>query len=147
MSEQGYLADFIAISQVKAQYCRFLDTKDWAAYTDLFTEDFELDTSPGGGPPPIRGREAAVGMIRSSVETARTAHQVHNLEIRVEGDVAHVIWAMQDRVIWGPDRADMNETGHTGFGQYHERYVRQDGRWRIANLQLRYLIYEPDRRA
>jgi hypothetical protein len=26
--------------------------------------------------------------------------------------------------------------GHTGFGHYHERYVRQDGRWRISKTKL-----------
>ena len=143
MSEHGYVEDFVAISQVKARYCRFLDTKDWAAYTELFTEDFVLDTSPAGGAPPVRGRDAAVKMIRASVETARTAHQVHNAEMQIEGDVAHVIWAMQDRVIWGAERTGLTERGHTGYGQYHERYERTNGTWRIASLQLRYLIYEP----
>jgi hypothetical protein len=59
---------------VKARYCRTLYTKDWAGYADVFTEDFELDTSAAGGPPPIHGREAAMRMIRSAVETAYTAH-------------------------------------------------------------------------
>jgi ketosteroid isomerase-like protein len=138
----SYSEDFIAISQVKSKYCRFLDTKDWAAYTDLFTEDFVLDTSTAGGAPPITGREAAVVYIRKSVETAKTAHHVHNPEIEIEGDTAKVVWAMQDRVIWGPDRSDIGEVGHTGYGQYHETYVRQGGRWRIARSQLRYLIYD-----
>jgi ketosteroid isomerase-like protein len=136
--------DFVAISQVKARYCRFMDTKDWAAYTDLFTENFTLDTSPAGGAPPIHGREAAVANIRSAIEHAKTAHHVHNPEMQIEGDTANVIWAMQDRVIWPEERAArLGEKGHTGFGQYHERYERKDGRWRIAALQLRYLIYEP----
>ena len=144
MTQQAYVQDFIAISQVKARYCRCLDTKDWAGYRELFTEDFELDTSPAGGAPAIRGREAAISSIRSAVEHARTAHQVHSPEMQIDGDVANVIWAMQDRVIWGPDRASsIQEGGHTGFGHYHERYVRQDGRWRIAALRLSYLIYEP----
>jgi ketosteroid isomerase-like protein len=143
VSEQSYEADFIAISQVKARYCRFLDTKDWAAYADLFTEDFELDLSEAGGYPPVRGREAAITRIRASVETAKTAHQVHTPEMEIDGDVAHVVWAMQDRVIWGEDRKDrMEEGGHTGYGQYRERYVRQGGRWRIARLKLSYLVYD-----
>lgn len=142
MSAETYAQDYIAISQVKARYCRFLDTKDWAAYEDLFTEDFELNVP--GGSPPIRGRAAAIKSIRSAVDHAQTAHQIHSPEIQIDGDVAHVIWAMQDRVIWGPGRlAAIEEGGHTGFGQYHERYVRENGRWRIAALELRYLIYEP----
>jgi hypothetical protein len=77
-------------------------------------------------------------IVRSAVETAATAHQVHSPEIVLDGDTAQVIWAMQDRVVWGPDRkfADGN-IGHTGYGHYHERYVRgADGRWRIAQTIL-----------
>jgi hypothetical protein len=125
------------ISEVKARYCRMLDTKDWAGYAEVFTENFILDTSAAGGPPPIHGREAAIRMIRSSVETARTAHHVHSPEITLRGDTADVIWAMQDRVVWGDDRRPkMGYASHTGFGHYHEHYVRQDGRWRIARQRL-----------
>ena len=38
---------------------------------------------------------------------------------------------MQDRVTWGPERPSL-----TGYGHYHERWVKQDGRWRIAALKL-----------
>lgn len=147
MSQPDYAEDFAAIVQVKSRYCRFLDTKDWAAYTALFTEDFILDTSTAGGAPPVEGRDAAITYIRSCVEHAKTAHHVHNPEITIEGDTAQVIWAMQDRVIWPEDRAALlGETGHTGFGQYHETYRRGQGGWRIARSRLLYLIYEPQAR-
>jgi ketosteroid isomerase-like protein len=140
---RSYVEDYIAISQVKARYCRCLDTKDWEGYLDVFTEDFVLDTRPAGGYGPIHGREKAVKMIRGSVEQAKTAHQVHQAEMTIEGDTAQVVWAMNDRVIWGPDRADqMPEAGHTGYGQYRERYRYENGRWRIAESQLTYLIYD-----
>jgi hypothetical protein len=38
-----------AIKQLKARYCRYLDTKDWAAWRALFTDDFVSDTSQAGG--------------------------------------------------------------------------------------------------
>jgi ketosteroid isomerase-like protein len=139
LDEQQYQRDYIAISQVKARYCRFLDTKDWAAYADLFTDDFELDTFPSGEPV-IRGRAEAMASIRSFIEHAQTAHHVHSPEMQIEGDVAQVTWAMQDRVVG----AALPERGHLGFGHYHERYVRQGGRWRIAALKLRYLFVERD---
>jgi SnoaL-like domain len=135
MTDIATLQAHIAIAAVKARYCRCLDTKDWAGYTDVFTEDLELDTTDAGGPL-VRGRAAAIAMIRASVETARTAHQVHSPEIKLDGDVADVIWAMQDRVVWGERRPAPNLLGHTGFGHYHERYVRQDGQWRIAKQRL-----------
>ena len=136
MTDIAKLEAYVAIGEVKARYCRMLDTKDWAGYADVFTEDFELDTSAAGGPGVIRGRDAAMRMIRSSVEQARTAHQVHSPEITLEGDTAHVIWAMQDRVVWGDRRPEPRSLGHTGYGHYHERYERRNGRWRIAAQRL-----------
>lgn len=123
-------ADWVAITETKARYCRFLDTKRWDAWASVFTEDLVLDTSEAGGPPPIHGRDEAIAMVRASIETASTAHQVHNPEIAIEGDSAQVIWAMQDRVVF--------DSGHglTGYGHYTETYVKQDGAWRIARSKL-----------
>ena len=136
MTDVSEIEAYIAISQVKARYCRTLDTKDWAGYADVFTEDLELDTRPAGGTL-TRGRDESIRMVRSAVETAVTSHQVHSPEIKLDGDTAHVIWAMQDRVVWGADRRpQMGNLGHTGYGHYHERYVRQGGRWRIAAQTL-----------
>jgi hypothetical protein len=139
MTETAKLEAYVAICDTKARYCRTLDTKDWTGYGDVFTEDVVMDTSPAGGPPPIHGRDAVVRYVRGAVETARTAHQVHSPEITLlDASTADVIWAMQDRVVWGPDRQFApGLTGHTGYGHYHERYVRQnDGRWRIKTQRL-----------
>jgi len=123
-------ADWVAITETKARYCRFLDTKQWDAWAGVFTEDLMLDTSQAGGPPPIIGRDEAIAMVRQSIETAKTAHQVHNPEITIYGDRAEVIWAMQDRVVF--------ESGHglSGYGHYTETYVKQDGQWRISRSKL-----------
>ncbi|HEY9544919.1 MAG TPA: nuclear transport factor 2 family protein [Solimonas sp.] len=138
MTETEQLAAHIAITQVKARYCRLLDTKDWAGYAKLFTEDFELDVSEGSSLPVIRGRDAAVQQIRASVGDARTAHQVHTPEVEFIGaDEARVIWAMQDRVLFGAEHAArIGLVGLTGYGHYHERYVRQNGEWKIAASRL-----------
>ncbi len=121
----------LALMEAKARYCRMLDSKDWAGYTDLLTEDFVLDVSHGTRIPLIKGREAAVKQVQSSILTATTAHQVHSPEIGLNGDEANVIWALQDRVIWGPERPSM-----TGYGHYHERWVRRNGAWKLASLRL-----------
>ncbi len=136
LTDLAKIEAYIAISEVKARYCRTLDTKDWAGYADVFTEDAELDTRPAGGSL-THGRDAVVSIVRSAVETATTAHQVHSPEITLNGDTADVIWVMQDRVEWGEDRRPiMGNSGHTGYGHYHEQYVRDDGRWRIAKQTL-----------
>jgi hypothetical protein len=139
MSQDQYLQDFHEISTIKAQYCRYLDTKNWDAYAGLFTEDLVMDNSLEGDPP-TRGRAKVIQEIRSFIEHAKTAHHVHSPEMDIRGDEADVIWAMQDRVIG----ANLPWRAHTGYGHYHERYVRQNGRWRIASLKLRYLIMERD---
>jgi SnoaL-like domain len=123
--------DWLALTEAKARYCRMLDTKDWAGYTALLTEDFTMDVSAGTQVPVIKGREAAVRQVQSSILTATTAHQVHSPEIRIQGDQAYVVWAMQDRVVWGPERPSI-----TGYGHYHERWVRHGGDWKLASLRL-----------
>lgn len=135
--------DWNAICQTKARYCRCLDTKDWAGYADCFTEDYVLDTTPAGGYR-VEGRDEAIRQVRASVEKARTAHHVHNPEITFDDDGADVIWAMQDRVDWDEQRVPiMGDLGHTGYGHYHERWVKcPDGKWRIRKLTLSYLHFD-----
>jgi hypothetical protein len=41
---------------------------------------------------------------------------------------------MQDRVVWDAPRRGLASI--TGYGHYHERYVRQHGEWKIASLKL-----------
>jgi ketosteroid isomerase-like protein len=137
MTRGANFADWLAIANVKAAYCRLLDAKDWAGWGDLFTEDFELDVSDSGGTV-MKGRDTIVASVRSSLDGAKTAHQVHFPEMTIDGDTAHVIWPMQDRVVWSQGRA------LTGYGHYHEDYVRQDGCWRIARQKLTRLVMEFD---
>lgn len=143
--EPDQITDYIAICETKAKYCRCLDAKDWDGFADVFAEDLVLDTTPSGGYL-VHGRDEAVRMVRESIGEAVTAHQVHSPEIRIDGDTAEVVWAMQDRVVWDADKAEqMGILGLTGYGHYHERYVRgTDGRWRIATQQLTRLHMDVD---
>jgi hypothetical protein len=128
--------DWFAICEAKARYCRALDAKDWAGFGGLMTEDYEMDVSEGTDVPVIRGREAAIKEVQKSILTAATAHQVHAPEIELDGDTARVIWALEDRIIWGPDQS------MTGYGHYHERWARQNGEWKLAAIKLTRLHME-----
>ncbi len=123
--------DWFAIYDLKARYCRLMDTKQWDAWRDLFTEDYELDVSDGTGLPILKGRDAALNQVLGSIRNAITAHQVHSPEITLDGDRASAIWAMQDRVIFDAARPSL-----VGYGHYHDSYVRQGGVWKIAALKL-----------
>jgi hypothetical protein len=45
MNDETALMDMESIKQLKARYCRYLDTKDWDRWRDLFTDDFVGDTT------------------------------------------------------------------------------------------------------
>lgn len=130
-------ADWVAICNLKAAYCRLLDTKDWENWKQLFTEDCVIDTTGSGGTVE-RGRDRFVEVVSNSLATAKTAHQIHSPEITVDGDVAHVVWAMQDRVM-------KDEFSLTGYGHYHETCVRTSDGWKIAEQKLTRLILEVER--
>lgn len=131
MTSLEEMQDRLAICALKALYCRLLDTKQWAAWAELFTEDYVLDVSAAGGGLPIHGRAAAMASVLTSIGTAITAHQVHFPEISLNGDEALAIFPMQDRVIFAADKPSI-----TGYGHYHDRLVRKDGTWKIAALKL-----------
>jgi hypothetical protein len=47
MNNLAAINDRIALCEGNARYCRTLDSKDWAAYADLFTADYGgSSTSP-----------------------------------------------------------------------------------------------------
>ena len=134
MSERELTSAFVEICQVKARYCRSLDDQDWDAFASCFTEDYVLDISEDAGIDPIQGRDAAVASVRKSLDGVVTAHQVHIPIIELDGDGADVIWALQDRLIWNPPKNGL--AGMTGYGEYHERWRRENGEWKIARLKL-----------
>lgn len=135
MGDNSDFVDWLAICNVKAAYCRLLDAKDWDGWAQLFTEDVIVDTTDSGGEI-TRDRDSFVQSVSASLDGVKTAHQIHAPEIRIEGDEAHVTWAMQDRLCWSEERT------MTGYGHYIERYRRDDGVWRIAEQKLTRLIVE-----
>jgi SnoaL-like domain len=135
------------IRAVKARYCRFLDTKNWEELADLFTPDAVLDVGEDTGLDPFIGRDVLIEQIRRAVGHAKSAHQVHTPEIDLLGpDEATIIWAMQDRVVWNKGQSPLpGVKSITGFGHYHERYVRRAGKWQIASLKLTRLYVQMHR--
>ena len=126
------------IKALKARYCRFLDTKDWAGLAALFVDDAVLDVAQDTGNPPLEGREAIIGQIRFAVDDAATSHQVHTPEIAFEGaDRATGVWAMQDRLVWQAAKSPLPGIASiTGYGQYHETYRKTAEGWQFATIRL-----------
>jgi uncharacterized protein (TIGR02246 family) len=122
--------DVEAIKQLKARYCRTMDTKDWAAMRGVFADDVSVDTTESGGGV-VEGADAFVAFLRDTIGEVVTVHQCHTPEIAVTApDAASGIWAMEDMLRW-PDGTELH-----GYGHYHETYAKRDGAWRIQSLRL-----------
>jgi hypothetical protein len=126
------LVEIEALKQLKARYCRLLDAKDWAAWRQIFTDDFVSDTSKAGGKV-IEGADDFVAFTRGNLEkpTQVTAHQVHAPEIELtSATTARGIWALEDVVRLAPG------VNLRGYGHYHETYEKIDGQWLIKTSTL-----------
>ena len=124
------LVEIETIKQLKARYCRYLDTKDWAAWRTIFADDFLSDTSQAGGKV-IDGADEFVAFTRRSLRNQATVHQVHAPEIELtSATTARGIWALEDVVRFGPG------VNLRGYGHYEETYEKADGQWRIKSSKL-----------
>ncbi|MFW0785751.1 nuclear transport factor 2 family protein [Gordonia sp. CPCC 206044] len=132
-------AEIAAIKLLKARYCRYLDTKDEAAWRALFADDVvvELDLAPATGgadpmtAPAIVGADVFVPAVMGTLADAATVHHVHTPEIELTSDsTATGIWAMEDRLVYPGGRA------LHGAGHYHETYAKNDGEWKIKTQHL-----------
>ena len=130
MDDTAALLEIEAIKQLKARYCRYLDTKDWQAWRSLFADDFLSDTSPAGGKV-IQGADDFVAFTRKSLRSQATVHQVHAPEIELTSPTtARGVWALEDVVRFGPG------VNLRGYGHYTETYEKADGKWLIASSTL-----------
>lgn len=141
-----------AIRQLKARYCRFLDTKDLDSWRSVFTSDvvvtLDMAVSTGGADPltapPIEGVDNFAPTVMGGLEGVATMHHCHTPELTLtSATTATGIWAMEDWLIF-PDGRELHGAGH-----YHETYVKRDGAWRIKTLHLTRTILRvvPDHRA
>ncbi|GAA2410343.1 nuclear transport factor 2 family protein [Actinomadura vinacea] len=122
--------DIEALKQLKARYCRTLDTKDWDGMRQIFTDDVVMDTTGSGGTL-ITGADTFMAFVRDNLADRVTVHHCHTPEIAITSpSTATGIWAMEDRVQWPSGRELI------GFGHYHETYEKTDGTWRIRTSKL-----------
>lgn len=129
-----------AIKTMKARYCRYVDTRDWDNYANLFTEDGTIvmdrglfDSAEPIEPFRMTGREAIRRSTPGGLSDGQTIHHVTMPEITLTSPTtATGIWALYDLF-------HSRDYHFEGCGYYHETYVLEAGEWRISSLHLKWI--------
>lgn len=135
-------ADIEAIKILKARYFRFVDTKDWAAFLELFAPGARLDFPADAGS--FNSVEAFVEYVEPGLADVVTVHHGHMPEVVLTGPgTAAAVFAMEDRLRY--------PAGHRlvaihGFGHYHDTFRRTPDGWRIESVRLERLARDVVRR-
>lgn len=135
-------ADRAAIAELKYRYVRHLDLKAWDDLGETLTDDVVADYADGSLH--FEGRDAVLGFLRESLGAPEriTVHRVGHPELTRTGpDTFEGTWALDDVVL-------LLDAGLTlrGAAYYGDRYVRRDGRWRIASTGYRRVYEEIEQR-
>ena len=127
------LEDVEEIQRLLLAYARCLDEGDYAGYSELFTEDGELNAQLGQA----KGREAIRALLdrRLGDDDApprrKAFHLIGNPTIEVDGDRATSI------VTWAYLTHD--DAGYPmllQFGHYRDQLTRDQGRWMFARRDI-----------
>ncbi len=140
MTELEKVAAILEIHALKARYFRTMDSKDWAGLEAVFTPDLIADfrdsTSQRDESQLTHGAAAYVAKLAPILEQIQTVHHGHMPEITIESSSSATgIWAMEDK-LWVQEGSPLPFKWLHGYGHYHERYMRIDGAWRIAEVRL-----------
>jgi hypothetical protein len=161
MVKREDLAAIEEIKQLKARYCRCVDTKDWELFGTLFASDATLDlrdfqfgrdpatgerTASGTIPFealeamtegiawPVAGREAIRAFCSAAMGPVTSVHHLLVGEIDiVSPTTAGAVWPMEDYT-WQPAGSPVSSMH--GLGHYHETYELVDGAWLVKTVKL-----------
>lgn len=119
------LEDIEEIRTVLLDYGRFLDARDFAAYSRLFAKDGEWV----GGFGTVQGPAAIQAFMEKNIagpNRGNTFHILSNFEIEVHGDTA-TAWSRWTFVTPGADK----KPAPSQAGRYDDTLVRENGHWRF----------------
>jgi ketosteroid isomerase-like protein len=123
------IGDELEISALLNRYARAVDTKDWALYRSVFTEDAHIDYSSAGAI--AGGREQVVDWLAHGFAAMpMSMHDITNIESQIDGDTAQVRATFYNPMQL-PGMADLSCCG----GYYYHELVRTDDGWRSRDLR------------
>jgi hypothetical protein len=128
---QSTLSDREAIMELKAEFLRSVDQKDWVVVRGLLADGVMVDFSVDG-----EGTFSdADSFVAALQQNAVTVHQGHMPEINVSSPTyATGVWAIEDL------RQVPNGSGgfleRHGYGHHFDSYTKDSGEWKIASITL-----------
>ncbi|MEJ6655333.1 MAG: nuclear transport factor 2 family protein [Pseudomonas sp.] len=124
------------IKQLKARYFRAVDVCDLPLLETVFTAECEINFLSKTYEFHIKGWAEAEEFYRNAFTATRFGmHNGHTPEIEVTGDIATGLWYLNDIFINLETQEFL-----TGSAIYEDRYVKQDGKWRIAATGYKRLL-------
>jgi len=148
------LAAIEEISKLKSRYFRFMDTKRWADWQEVFAPDALMDMTGEAAamrsigfaiPEDVsfvwRSSDAIRAAVAGALEHVTSAHHGHMGEVELVSPAeARGVWAMEDLILY-PAHAPV--AGFRGYGHYFETYQQVGGAWRIQSIRLERLCVRP----
>jgi uncharacterized protein (TIGR02246 family) len=128
------LEDKEAIHAVMMTYGRTLDGRDFAGFERLWAKDAEFIGGVGGratGPAAIRALLEGLLKANAAPVPGRDFHLFYNETIEVSGDQATAL-SKGAFVVPGPN----NRLEMSILANYHDQFVREDGRWKFKRRQI-----------
>ena len=121
------LQDREAIRELRCRYHEYVNQGRWSEIPDLFTEDAELDFGYLGKE---RGRERLARLFQGASQLLPFVKQfIHNHTIELQGERGTGTSYLEAKSVSGGK-------AYVVAGRYDDQYVRQDGEWRFARMDL-----------
>jgi ketosteroid isomerase-like protein len=121
------VVDRQAIDQLIAgDYPRALDSGQWEAYADNFTEDGELSLLDQA----VKGRQAIIDFVSALPADNRVVHVITNLSYEIQGDTA------TGGAYWQDVGMANNAPAVVAAGHYDDTLRKVNGAWKIANRAI-----------
>ena len=128
------LEDKEAIHTLMVTYGRTLDNRDFAGFEQVWARDAEFIGGTGGtakGPAAIRALLESLLKANASPVPGKDFHVLENVTIQVNGDQAT---ALSKGAFVVPGQNNRLETAI--LANYHDQFVREDGRWKFKRRQI-----------
>jgi ketosteroid isomerase-like protein len=133
------LLDEREIMRGLARFARILDSKDWSALSDVFTDDLSFDYGTGGDQ---FGMEALTAQMRRFLDAGGgTQHLIGSIIVDVDGDqaVSRAYVQARHQRIDDPSGAIFDSNG-----EYNDCWERRAEGWRIVRRDVSWASHSGD---